>query len=274
MQPNGSAEWPRLHSFVGQRCRFLAAPSHSRQQRLAGPNLVQAPVPARVSAGLSSPRLAITSCLHRGWLVSAQKLLLLQFACTATTAARCLTPRSSRAPTACHAGPAGGTRYIFASRARASHRRCPLNSNVRRHKRRQWFGYHHQIQEAHHAAAGSRCLRQEQEARLRLLPADAGATSRRVGLVARSTPGPKLRGRGPHDPSEVRRTNHHYETAGTKRRNTLQAHLCRHQLGPGSQRNGGNWRFSQARGRSMALSRSCRRRRMGPRGQHCSVQAG
>ena len=45
----------------------------------------------------------------------------------------CLTPRSSRAPTACHAGPAGGTRYIFAIRARASHRWCRLNSNVSRH---------------------------------------------------------------------------------------------------------------------------------------------
>jgi hypothetical protein len=48
---------------------------------------------------------------------------------------RGLTPRSSRAPTACHAGPAGGTRYIFASRARASRRRCRLNSNVRPHNR-------------------------------------------------------------------------------------------------------------------------------------------
>ena len=51
-------------------------------------------------------------------------------------AERCLTPRSSRAPTACHAGPAGGTRYIFAIRARASHRRCRLNSNVRPHTNR------------------------------------------------------------------------------------------------------------------------------------------
>ena len=48
---------------------------------------------------------------------------------------RCLTPRSSRAPTACHAGPAGGTRYIFAIRARASHRWCRLNSNVRLHEK-------------------------------------------------------------------------------------------------------------------------------------------
>ena len=48
---------------------------------------------------------------------------------------RCLTPRSSRAPTACHAGPAGGTRYIFAIRARASHRWGRLNSNVRPHRK-------------------------------------------------------------------------------------------------------------------------------------------
>ena len=44
---------------------------------------------------------------------------------------RGLTPRSSRAPAACHTGPAGGTRYIFAIRARAPHRWCRLNSNVR-----------------------------------------------------------------------------------------------------------------------------------------------
>ena len=52
----------------------------------------------------------------------------------------CLTPRSSRAPTACHAGPAGGTLYIFANRARAPHRRCRLNSNVRHQKRRPFGG--------------------------------------------------------------------------------------------------------------------------------------
>ena len=45
-----------------------------------------------------------------------------------------LTPRSSRAPTACHAGPAGGTQYIFAIRARAPRCWCRLNSNVRRRK--------------------------------------------------------------------------------------------------------------------------------------------
>ena len=56
-------------------------------------------------------------------------------AASAHRAQRCLTPRSSRAPTACHAGPAGGTRYIFAIRARASHRRCRLNSNVRQRRK-------------------------------------------------------------------------------------------------------------------------------------------
>ena len=135
MQPNGSAEWPRLHSFVVERCRFLAAPSHSHQKQLAGPNLVQAPVPARVSAGLSSPGLAITSCRHRGWRVSAPKLLLLHLACTATTAARCLTPRSSRAPTACHAGHlAQGLRPILRQPPSAPHRRRQLSSNVRQRK--------------------------------------------------------------------------------------------------------------------------------------------
>ena len=91
-------------------------------------------MPARVSAGRPSLGLANTSCRHRGWRVSAPKLLRLLFAGTATTAARCLTPRSSRAPPACHAGPAGGTRYIFASRARASHRWRRLNSNVRQRR--------------------------------------------------------------------------------------------------------------------------------------------
>ena len=51
---------------------------------------------------------------------------------------RRLTPRSSRAPTAGHAGPAGGTLYIFASRASTSHRRCRLNSNVRPHNQFHW----------------------------------------------------------------------------------------------------------------------------------------
>ncbi len=46
-------------------------------------------------------------------------------------AERCLTPRSSGAPTAGHQGPAWGTRYIFPVRALASCRWRPLSSNVR-----------------------------------------------------------------------------------------------------------------------------------------------
>ena len=49
----------------------------------------------------------------------------------------CLTPRSSRAPTAGHQARSGGTRYIFASPGLASHRRCRLNSNVR-HQNEAW----------------------------------------------------------------------------------------------------------------------------------------
>ena len=46
-------------------------------------------------------------------------------------AERCLTPRSSGAPTAGHQARAGGTRYIFTSPGLASSRCRPLSSNVR-----------------------------------------------------------------------------------------------------------------------------------------------
>ena len=59
------------------------------------------------------------------------------------TAHECgITPRSSGAPTACHQRPAGGTRYIFATRALASCRRRPLSSNVR-HPRNAFSPLHH-----------------------------------------------------------------------------------------------------------------------------------
>jgi hypothetical protein len=51
---------------------------------------------------------------------------------TASKRGRGLTPRSSGAPTAGHLGPAGGTRYIFTGRAKASCRCRPLTSHVRR----------------------------------------------------------------------------------------------------------------------------------------------
>ena len=47
---------------------------------------------------------------------------------------RCLTPRSSGAPTAGHQRPVGGTLYILTARALASYRCRPLSSNVRRRK--------------------------------------------------------------------------------------------------------------------------------------------
>ena len=47
---------------------------------------------------------------------------------------RGLTRRSTGAPTAGHQAQAGGTRYIFTGPGLASCRRCPVTSNVRRHK--------------------------------------------------------------------------------------------------------------------------------------------
>ena len=45
-----------------------------------------------------------------------------------------LTPRSTGRATASHLGPVGGTRYIFANRAKAPCLRAPVTSNVRHHK--------------------------------------------------------------------------------------------------------------------------------------------
>jgi hypothetical protein len=59
-------------------------------------------------------------------------------AASARQAQRCLTPRSSGAPTAGHQARSGGTRYIFASPGLASCRWRPLSSNVRQHKRCPW----------------------------------------------------------------------------------------------------------------------------------------
>jgi hypothetical protein len=49
-------------------------------------------------------------------------------------AQRCLTPRSSGAPTAGHQARAGGTLYIVACPGLVACRRLPLSSNVRRHQ--------------------------------------------------------------------------------------------------------------------------------------------
>ena len=65
-----------------------------------------------------------------------QKTLLLIFKAATLQARRGpgLTLRSTGAPTAGHLGPAGGTRYIFTGRAKASCRRRPVTSNVRPRK--------------------------------------------------------------------------------------------------------------------------------------------
>ena len=51
-----------------------------------------------------------------------------------TQSHRCLTPRSTGAPTAGHQARAGGTRYIFTGPGLASCRRRPVTSNVRHRK--------------------------------------------------------------------------------------------------------------------------------------------
>ena len=117
--------------ILGFSCRHFAISVASRLTQ----NRVLAPMLARVSAGPPSPRLAVTAGHHRGRRVSAPKLLLLHFACTVTTAACCLTPRSSRAPTAWHAGhQAQGLRPTMRLLSSAPRCRCRLNSNVRQRK--------------------------------------------------------------------------------------------------------------------------------------------
>ena len=77
----------------------------------------------------------ITECPLAFTLESVARSFTPALAAVASVAlTRCLTLRSSRAPTAGHAGPVGGTRCIFPNRARASHRRCRLSSNVRPHR--------------------------------------------------------------------------------------------------------------------------------------------
>ena len=116
-------------------------------------------------------------------------------------ARRCLTPRSSRAPTACHAGPAGGTRYIFATRARASHRWCRLNSNVRQRRR-----HRASLQQSQRLSAWAEQPQRGAAASIRSLAAacawrPAARSGRRLvqftngfGSLARSPPVPTGRG--------------------------------------------------------------------------------
>ena len=75
--------------------------------------------------------VATPSCRMRKQPVSLAPHLLQKRCRTYSVNPRGLTLRSSGAPTAGHQRPAGGTQYIFATRALASCRCRPLNSNVR-----------------------------------------------------------------------------------------------------------------------------------------------
>ena len=65
---------------------------------------------------------------------------------------RCLTPRSTGAPTAGHQALAGGTRYIFTSPGLASCRRRPVTSNVRPRKNTPRLKHHRGVQLLHEKA--------------------------------------------------------------------------------------------------------------------------
>ena len=93
-------------------------------------------------------RFESTLRLHKPWELSATRLAsdpqhvhmkvpiaLARHRCMrGNTATRCLTPRSSGAPTAGHQARSSGTRYMFASPGLASCRRRPLSSNVRQRR--------------------------------------------------------------------------------------------------------------------------------------------
>ena len=115
------------HSVASAQ-RFAGSNSDSRNRfksQFFGPTA--APCPAASLSLVSAERPAI--------LVLRQSHLPRSHASGFSAAVQCcLTPRSSRAPTACHAGPVGGTQYIFASPGLASCRWLRLSSNVRQHK--------------------------------------------------------------------------------------------------------------------------------------------
>ena len=85
--------------------------------------------------GLNPWRTTIYSA-EREAIVACQRELqgLGRLAASAVTARRCLTPRSSGAPTAGHQARSAGTVYIFCCPGLASCRRRPLSSNVRQRK--------------------------------------------------------------------------------------------------------------------------------------------
>ena len=109
-----------LPRATGLSWRNVEAIGLRRNQSVPGFSLLRGTGGSTSTSGLGA---AYLGGVFRGWLTA-----------SAFEAHRCLTPRSSRAPTAGHQARSGGTRYIFASPGLASHRRCRLNSNVRRQK--------------------------------------------------------------------------------------------------------------------------------------------
>ena len=112
-----------------ERTHFVA----SSELQFVGSAACGIPPPAQFSAGGLKTWRAI-SLLRKA---ASTQHLVGSFNALARTAGKlakcCLTPRSKGAPAAGHQARSGGTRYIFASPGLASHRRCPLSSNVRRH---------------------------------------------------------------------------------------------------------------------------------------------
>ena len=105
--------WPRMKSG-GQRCKARSA--------MQSP--WQAPKTRSTATALARAQSGKHNGSHAGTAPSSS--------CRQC----CLTPRSSRAPTAGHQARSGGTLYIFASPGLASYRWLRLSSNVRRHRMR------------------------------------------------------------------------------------------------------------------------------------------
>ena len=133
-------------SSARRRRRSSGPPPHVRHAKTArrrsappNPGFVEAPAASGPCCLLrSAPAARMRVCatvrtLSSKPMQSCQaRTVLKQFRACAST--RCLTLRSSRAPTAGHAGQqAPGLRPILRLLASASPRRCRLNSNVRRH---------------------------------------------------------------------------------------------------------------------------------------------
>jgi len=154
----------QVRAFKGLRSRYMdvavSETARGQRWRAAKYQRLGAAMPHRTTELRGNARVSVSSWGRRGqrsWHVHHRCRRLEDVACylllrrsgrhpwlarkeiakihsSPTTKQPCLTPRSKGAPAAGHQGPVGGTRYIFANRALASHRWRPLSSNVRPHK--------------------------------------------------------------------------------------------------------------------------------------------